>query len=162
MVVCLQRNRKIMLFSLQTSIQQRVRTDARGWVRVVYYIMWWCSSFAGEEDHDFESLGGGVGAEMAEEPNLRVEVSVAMRAGDAGGWTRLGIWTPFLSSLAIWSFSLMRLSSKASTPALTSERHAGRSTALASHVESGMSQRLRDYVILGIKLLNEWMLCRGV
>ena len=100
MVVCLQRNRKIMLFLLQTSIQQRVRTDARGWVRVVYYIMWWCSSFAGEEDHDFESLGGGVGAEMAEGPNLHAEVSVAMGSGDAGGWTRLGIWTPFLSSLA--------------------------------------------------------------
>ena len=30
--------------------------------------------------------GGRVGAEMAKEPNLRAEVSFAMRAGDAGGW----------------------------------------------------------------------------
>ena len=29
-----------------------------------------------------------MGAMMAEEPNLCAEVSVAMRAGDAGGWTR--------------------------------------------------------------------------
>ena len=61
---------------------------------------WWCPSFAGEEDHDFISLGSRVGAEMAEEPNLRAKVSVAMRPGDAGDWTGLGIWTPFLSSLA--------------------------------------------------------------
>ena len=48
-------------------------------------MMMFTSSFAGEEDHDFISLGSRVGAEMAEEPNLRVKVSVAMRAGDAGG-----------------------------------------------------------------------------
>ena len=38
----------------------------------------------------------------------------------------------------------MQFSSKARTPALTSEHHAGRSLALVSHVEEGMSQRLRD------------------
>ena len=31
-----------------------------------------------------------MGVEMAEEPNLRAKVSVAMRAGDSGGWTGLG------------------------------------------------------------------------
>ena len=32
-----------------------------------------------------------MGAEMAEEPSLRAKVSVGMQAGDAGGWTGLGI-----------------------------------------------------------------------
>ena len=40
-----------------------------------------------------------------------------------------------LSSLANLIFSWMRFASKASTPVLTSECHAGRSLALASHVE---------------------------
>jgi len=48
-------------------------------------------SFSGEEHHDLTSLGSRVGAEMDEEPNLRAKMSVAMRAGDAGGWAGLGI-----------------------------------------------------------------------
>ena len=87
------------LFPLSVLTSLLLGKMARSQFGTSLWVNKWCSSFTDEEDHDFKSLGGGVGAEMAEEPNLCAEVSVAMQAGDVGGWTRLGIWTPSLSSL---------------------------------------------------------------
>ena len=76
-----------------------------------------------------------MGAELAEEPNLLAEVSVAMWAGDAGGLDQVGILTPFLSSLTNLIFLTDVVVFQSQHSPSQSQCHAGQSSALASHVE---------------------------